>query len=273
MSNYQFPNESNPGFTNPGNTQVSHQSFPLSSSSVSSSILFDNFSRSDTTPGNLGISDNGWPWVMIGTWDGQPATQTRILNNVWASNAGDLAYAVFNSPIKIPEFGAMISFIPNSGAGDQASFAMALTKQTGYYFIYDLLHLSVNTVGWILSLRLNGGNFVTMASANFQKPLEKDGRKHLVRMSVYDTYFFITIGSFEFTVLYPPALGATDFRYVFFEHYYSSPDTSNLLRVHNIWTSDITRTTLPQYQNPVSMEYESGSVMTYEDGTVMTYEN
>jgi hypothetical protein len=234
-----FPNENDPGFVNPGNIPLAQTVQRLSSSPASSSILIDNFSRSNTTPSQLGISDNGWLYPTL-VYSGIPSGISPVTNNTWISEPGVSCLASFYSPIKVPSFGLTGSFIFNAGSSNQAALAMGLclnpTSVTN--ILNDCIWLQVKLTSFNFSFRTSGSQFPIDSGSLSRLVLNQ---RYTFCIEIKDDFVTITIGPYYFTYYSYQALLKGVYRNVFFGHFYGSSDTSSLSRIHSLWTSDITR--------------------------------
>ena len=233
-----FPNENDPGFVNPGNIPLAHTVQKLSSSPASSSILLDNFARPD---GHIGTSDSGWPWGTFYDFNGSSTFTPFIIKNIWGSGSTESTCGIFNSPINVPSLGATISFITAGGGADWSVFRFGLAQQSGSNFIKDFLMLEVARTNYVFWYQTSLGGYINFSNSNLPIPLLKDGTRYMVSLILKDANFIVDIGQNQFIIPYPSLISKIFYRNAFFGMYCYNPSTSDLSRIHSLWTSDITR--------------------------------
>ena len=239
---YHFPNETDKGFVNPGIAGAQSAQI-LSGSRQSSSILFDSFGRKNTLPGNIGTSDSGWPWMLYGyIWVNRPFTS--IVDGAWVSSntTGFGDTGVYVSPIRVSEVGATISFLHVAGVSQgNLKFSLIITNRTDSMSANNQLVFTVDYGGVTLYSAVNHGGNVTLLHTAFPARLHMDGTRYNVSMSLKGNNAILTAGPYQYSVD-SDMIGANSIGpYVCFQHYNPQAHDINLLRAHNVWTSDFAR--------------------------------
>ena len=203
-----------------------------------SHLMVDFFNRADTSLGNIGTSDSGHDWILQDSLSAVP-TLTKIDNKRWISAAGNAAYAIWLATRKISRLGARISFATAGGASEQANFVMGWTEEIQSSLLNDTILLIVTTTTYEVTRRVSAGAYTSITSGTFPTALATDGTTYDVEINVVNDTMWITIGAYSYKTTSDYIKSDTEYRYIFWEHYYGSADTNNLLRVHGVWSSDI----------------------------------
>jgi hypothetical protein len=229
------------------------------------STIYDFFNRADTVSGTLGISDSGHAWKTYGSWNALQATETNISNNTWISEPGDLCYAVYVADKKISRMGASISFVPGPGEYSLSAFAMAWSASDGATFVYNMIHLAVTPEHYELKYMVEGVP-TSISDDTFTTPLSIDGTIYNVELSLFGTYAKLSIGPYSYNIINSELLSRGEYRVLFWEHYYTSANTSVLLKIHGVWSSDIVGETSPLITDVLASGIVNGDTTHAPDG-------
>jgi hypothetical protein len=197
--------------------------------------LSDDFSRNDTAPGDLGAAPTGGIYDLRGPDATAPATTTRIWNNRWVSEPGDVVYAVQDCGGPINCIGARIGWSAGNGGTSAGTFAfLTSTSADGATIRANCsLHATVTRKALAIQYIQNQG-IVTLAPVPFvsELPLETD---IICEFQIDGIQIHYSVAGYTGSITAPIISDIGLGQYAVFEHYYLNSAVADVVHAKALW--------------------------------------
>lgn len=218
-------------------------------------LLFDNFDRANTTPGNIGTANIGGPLVLLqypGSFPLVASTQGQITSGVFTapeSAPNTVVYATSELDITPQGMGMNASWMPGTGAG---ATSVVLATGTNDQYISTMIHLVLTQIRVQIQVREAGGAFVVLSNLVFPTAIPSDGTPVRFEAEFIGTTCIVTVSH---PVNGTQRIQATDARlqscagpFVFYELFHVASTSAAIPSIHSVWA------TAPDSATPLTLE-------------------
>lgn len=197
--------------------------------------IYDDFDRPDTALGDIGVSKSGHVWSPIVNFAGTPVAKTRILNNTWVNDTGEIGYLPFHMPFPLKSLGAVFSWSENlAGTAGNTVINFSISAE-GYKSIQRLFHVNITVNGLTVELYTNSP-FSTTPLLNVSLGLNYD-TEYEMYYSINGTSGVITLDGKNYYFSHPEISDFTNAKDGFFEFYSDNVNNLDTGKFHRVWTS------------------------------------
>ncbi len=196
--------------------------------------IYDDFHRADTSAGVLGTPPTGGQYSLQGFGASTPLTVTRIEDNRWVSQPGEVAYAYFKTVNEVRGIGGMCSWLPGNSGSSPGVFVMVLRPDITPNLQFNAsLHVIVQRDVWVIQT-VHDGTFSTIASGYFSPMLAANGTSYSFSVLVEGAVAIYNLAGSQGKVVCP-IFRSLSGRFAGWEHYYSSASVREVVRVEEVW--------------------------------------
>lgn len=207
---------------------------PAALKQISDLVLFDDFQRTNTQPGDIGTAVTGQTWLVTDSVSfGDPTTHGQIIDRRVVTDSGATIYLLQQLDYPATRIGGRVSWLPGAGGVQPGVFTLISSLDSGW--LSNMVHFGVSNEGWFLQTRTGAGAFITLASGSHA--LLTDGTIYPVEMILMGSTAFLNIAGKSYTVI-DPRIRALCGAYAIWEISYGNAAVhTSELRIESVWAT------------------------------------
>lgn len=202
---------------------------------ASPSLFFDNFSRTDTSAGDLGAVPGYGTYTLLGTNALAAATDGRVSNGRFVTTGASVVYATQNLRAPVNRIGAKIAWTTGNGGGNAGTHAFLITPDNSApgLIANSAIHVTVTrsqfVIGYIASQVITSLNtFVFPATLSLNTDYVAD-------FQIDGNTLFYNVAGVVGQLKLPIMASITFGNYATWEHYYAGSSVSETCSTGAVW--------------------------------------
>ncbi|WP_305281638.1 hypothetical protein [Phenylobacterium sp.] len=205
-------------------------------------LMFDDFQRADTSPGELGDAPTGQAWDLRGAYVASfplpAATDGRLVDNTFQAPGGQVVYAGMDLGETVRRLECDWSWVDDTVGTAFTTLALIISPSPNW--IDTMLHITITNGVCNIQKRVSGGAFVTMntGKTTISPSLALANTVHTTQIFVIGDRVRVVIdGRYDVTVQ-DAAIPSIVGRYIVAQHFSATTDVRWPMKVRRVEAFD-----------------------------------